>query len=166
LIWPTGRLAPDFKTIADFRRDNGGAVTAMCSRFVSLCRRMKVFSHAVVAIEGSKLKAVNSRDRNYTVGKIKGRREQLEKSVARYLAELDRADRDPALLPEGRVPHLKDKLAKLKAQMAKLDAMEQQLQDTPDRNLPLIGCGADRASSIARPQACGIARPYRYAGQR
>jgi transposase len=112
LIWLTGRLAPDFKTIADFRRDNGGAITAVCSRFVSLCRRMKVFSHAVVAIDGSKLKAVNSRDRNYTVGKIRGRREQLEESVARYLAELDRADRDPALLPEGRVPHLRDKLTK------------------------------------------------------
>ena len=112
LIWLTGRLAPDFKTISDFRRDNGGAITAVCSRFVSLCRRMKVFSHAVVAIDGSKLKAVNSRDRNYTVGKIRGRREQLEESVARYLAELDRADRDPALLPEGRVPHLRDKLTK------------------------------------------------------
>ena len=112
LIWLTGRLAPDFKTIADFRRDNGCAITAVCSRFVSLCRRMRVFSHAVVAIDGSKLKAVNSRDRNYTVGKIRGRREQLEESVARYLAELDRADRDPALLPEGRVPHLRDKLTK------------------------------------------------------
>lgn len=97
----TGRLAPDFKTIADFRKDNGSAITAVCSRFVSLCRNMKVFSHAIVAIDGSKLKAVNSRDRNFTVGKIKGRRQQLEESVARYLAEMDRADRDPSLLPEG-----------------------------------------------------------------
>ena len=70
LIWLTGRLAPDFKTIADFRKDNGGAITAVCSRFVALCRNMKVFSHAIVAIDGSKLKAVNSRDRNFTVGKI------------------------------------------------------------------------------------------------
>lgn len=71
LIWLTGRLAPDFKTIADFRKDNGGAITAVCSRFVALCRKMKVFSHAIVAIDGSKLKAVNSRDRNFTAGKIR-----------------------------------------------------------------------------------------------
>ena len=128
LIWLTGRLAPDFKTIADFRKDNGSAITAACSQFVSLCRSMKVFSHAIVAIDGSKLKAVNSRDRNFTAGKIKGRRQQLEQSVARYLAEMDRADRDPSLLPEGRVPHLKDKLAKLGAQMEKLDALEKQLE--------------------------------------
>ncbi len=150
LIWLTGRLAPDFKTIADFRRDNGCAITAVCSRFVSLCRRMKVFSHAVVAIDGSKLKAVNSRDRNYTVGKIRGRREQLEESVARYLAELDRADRDPALLPEGRVPHLRDKLAKLKAQMAKLDAVEQQLQDAPDHQISLTDPDARSMTSSGR----------------
>ncbi|GHC06632.1 hypothetical protein GCM10010080_21000 [Thermomonas carbonis] len=76
LVWLTGRLAPDF--IADFRKDNGSAITAVCSRFVGLCRSMKVFSHAIVAIDGSKLKAVNSRYRNFTVGKIKGRRQQLE----------------------------------------------------------------------------------------
>ena len=79
----TGRLAPDFKTIADFRKDNGSAITAVCGRLVSLCGNMKVLSHAIVAIDGSKLKAVNSRDRNFTVGKIKGGRHQLENSVAR-----------------------------------------------------------------------------------
>ena len=104
LIWLTGRLAPDFKTIADFRKDNGAAITAVCSRFVALCRNMKVFSHAIVAIDGSKLKAVNNRERNFTVGKVKAHRKQLEESVARYLAELDRADRDPSLLPERRPP--------------------------------------------------------------
>lgn len=73
LIWLTGRLAPDFKTIADFRKDSGGAITAVCSRFVALCRSMKVFSYAIVAIDGSKLKAVNNRERNFTIGKVKGR---------------------------------------------------------------------------------------------
>jgi len=150
LIWLTGRLAPDFKTIADFRKDNGGAITAVCSRFVALCRTMRVFSHAVVAIDGSKLKAVNSRDRNFTVGKIKGRRKQLEESVARYLADLDRADRDPSLLPEGRVPHLKDKLAKLGEQMAKLDAIEKQLQDEPDQQLSLTDPDARSMTSSGR----------------
>ena len=150
LIWLTGRLAPDFKTIADFRKDNGSAITAVCSRFVALCRNMKVFSHAIVAIDGSKLKAVNSRDRNFTVGKIKGRRKQLEDSVARYLAELDRADRDPALLPEGRVPHLKDKLAKLHAQMEKLDSIEKELEASPDRQISMTDPDARSMTSSGR----------------
>ena len=150
LIWLTGRLAPDFKTIADFRKDNGAAITAVCSRFVALCRSMKVFSHAIVAIDGSKLKAVNSRDRNFTVGKVRGRRQQLEESVARYLAELDRADRDPALLPEGRAPHLKDKLAKLRAQMEKLDAIEMQLEAAPDHQISLTDPDARSMTSSGR----------------
>ena len=150
LIWLTGRLAPDFKTIADFRKDNGSAITAVCSRFVALCRNMKVFSHAIVAIDGSKLKAVNSRDRNFTVGKIKGRRQQLEDSVARYLAELDRSDRDPTLLPEGRVPQLRDKLAKLHAQMEKLDEIEKQLEATPDHQISLTDPDARSMTSSGR----------------
>ena len=150
LIWLTGRLAPDFKTIADFRKDNGAAITAVCSRFVALCRNMKVFSHAIVAIDGSKLKAVNSRDRNFTVGKVKGRRKQLEDSVARYLAEMDRADRDQALLPEGRVPHLKDKLAKLRAQMEKLDSIEKELESSPDRQISMTDPDARSMTSSGR----------------
>jgi len=150
LIWLTGRLTPDFKTIADFRKDNGGAITAVCSRFVVLCRAMKVFSHAVVAIDGSKLKAVNSRDRNFTAGKVKARRKQLDESVARYLAELDRADRDPSLLPEGHIPHLKDKLAKVREQMEKLDAIERQLQDVPNHQISLTDPDARSMTSSGR----------------
>ena len=150
LIWLTGRLAPDFKTIADFRKDNGSAITAVCSRFVGLCRSMKVFSHAIVSIDGSKLKAVNNRERNFTVGKVRGHRKQLEESVARYLAELDRADRDPSLLPEGRVPHLKDKLAKLHLQMEKLDSIEQQLEGNPDRQISLTDPDARSMATSGR----------------
>lgn len=150
LIWLTGRLSPDFKTIADFRKNNGAAITAVCSRFVALCRSMKVFSHAIVAIDGSKLKAVNSRDRNFTVGKIKRRRQQLEESVARYLAELDRADRDPALLPEGRAPHLKDKLAKLRTQMERLKAVEKRLEAAPDHQISLTDPDARSMTSSGR----------------
>jgi transposase len=83
LIWLIGRLAPDFKTIADFRKENGTAITAVRSRFVALSRSMKVLSQAIVAIDGSKLKAANSRERNFTIGKIEGRRQQLEESVGR-----------------------------------------------------------------------------------
>jgi len=150
LIWLTGRLAPDFKTIADFRKANGGAIVAACSRFVALCRRMKVVAHAVVAIDGSKLKAVNSRERNFAAGKIRARRELLDESVARYLAELDRADPDPALLPEGRVPHLKEKLAKVRRQMEALGAIDQQLKDTPDHQISLTDPDARSMTSSGR----------------
>lgn len=150
LIWLTGRLAPDFKTIADFRKDNGDAIKQVCSRFVELCRSMKLFSQAVVAIDGSKFKAVNSRDRNFTAGKIKGRRKQLEESVSRYLAELDRADRDPSLLPEGRVPHLKEKLAKVKEQMQHLETVERQLAEAPDRQISLTDPDSRSMTSSGR----------------
>ncbi len=150
LMWLTGRLAPDFKTIADFRKSSGDAITKVCSQFIALCRQMKVFSHAVVAIDGSKFKAVNSRDRNFTAGKVKARRQQLEESVARYLGELDRADRDPNLLPEGRVPHLKEKLAKVREQMQRLDVVEEQLAEAPDHQISLTDPDARSMTSSGR----------------
>ena len=116
VMWLLRGLQPDFRTIADFRCDNRDAFKAVFRAFVGLCRQLDLYGRELLAVDGTRLKAVNSRDRNFTVGKIKGRRQQLEESVARYLAEMDRADRDPSLLPEGRVPHLKDKLAKLRAQ--------------------------------------------------
>jgi transposase len=93
LMWLTGRLAPDFKTIADFRRDNGAGIRNVCRRFIVLCRDLKLFSQALVAIDGSKFKAVNSRDRNFTRGKIDKRQQQIEESIQRYLNALDTADR-------------------------------------------------------------------------
>jgi transposase len=93
VVWLTGRLAPDFKTIADFRRDNGAAIRATCRHFVLLCRELGLFEEALVAIDGSKFKAVNTRDKNYTQSVIKRRMEQLEASISRYLAALDTADR-------------------------------------------------------------------------
>jgi hypothetical protein len=101
LIWLTGRLAPDFKTIADFRRDNGEAIRKVCKEFVLLCRRMKLFTDGIVAIDGSKFKAVNNRDKNFTDRKLAARIEQLEDSIKRYLVELDRADRDARGFPHG-----------------------------------------------------------------
>src|SRR5713101_3505022 len=115
MMWLTGRLAPDFKTIADFRKDNGPAIRAACRQFVALCRRLNLFSEAIVAIDGSKFKAVNNRDKNFTDNKLKKRMEQVEASISRYLAELDRADREPTLVPEGSVSRLKEKVATVKA---------------------------------------------------
>jgi transposase len=127
LMWLTGHLAPDFKTVADFRRDNGPAIRRVCAQFVELSRQVELFSEAVVAVDGSKFKAVNNRDKNFTPHKLKARMRQLEESIARYLAELDRADRDATLVPASRVSQLKEKIATVKAQMAKLLDVERQL---------------------------------------
>lgn len=86
LMWLTGRLAPDFKTIADFRKDNGKAIRSVCRQFVVLCRNLNLFSQSVIAIDGSKFKAVNNRDRNFTQGMVKARMQQIEQSIDRYLA--------------------------------------------------------------------------------
>src|SRR4051812_25915282 len=93
VMWLTGRRVPDHKTIADFRKDNGKAIRQVCARFVDLCREMGVLRTASVAIDGSKFKAVNNRDKNFTRAKVERRRAQLEESVARYLSQLDTADR-------------------------------------------------------------------------
>src|SRR5450755_1730614 len=93
VMWLLGRLTPDHKTIADFRKDNGPAIRKVCARFIDLCREIGLLTKASVAIDGSKFKAVNNRDKNFTVGKVERRRAQLEESVARYLAQLDTADR-------------------------------------------------------------------------
>jgi transposase len=130
LVWLTGRLMPDFKTIADFRKDNGPAIRKVCTRFIELCREMRLFTDAVVAIDGSKFKAVNNRDRNFTQQKIKSRMEHLEKAVSQYLDDLDRADRQPSSVPEARVSHLKEKIATIKSKMRQLSKIQEQLATT------------------------------------
>jgi transposase len=137
LMWLTGRLAPDFKTIADFRKDNGAAIRAVCSQFVVLCRALGLFTRAVVAIDGSKFKAVNNRDKNYTVAKVTGRMEQVDASIARYLRALDRADREESDIAEAKSIRLKEKIAGLRRQMRALKEMEQTVQDAPDQQVSL-----------------------------
>jgi transposase len=90
LMWLTGRLAPDFKTIADFRKDNGEAIRLVCRKFVMLCRKLNLFADAFVAIDGSKFKAVNNRDRNFTKAKLKRRLAQIDESIERYLGQIRR----------------------------------------------------------------------------
>jgi transposase len=137
LMWLTGRLAPDFKTIADFRKDNGAAIRAVCSQFVVLCRQLGLFTRAVVAIDGSKFKAVNNRDKNYTVAKVIGRMEQVDASIARYLRALDRADREESDVAEAKAVRLTEKIAGLRRQMQSLKEMEQTVQDAPDQQVSL-----------------------------
>jgi len=137
LIWLTGRLSPDFKTIADFRKDNGKAIRRVCREFVVLCRSLNLFSEAIVAIDGSKFKAVNNRDKNFTDHKLKARMQQLEESIARYLADLDRADRDPTLVTEARAEHLKQKVETVKAEMQRLKQIGKQMAAAPDGQVSL-----------------------------
>ena len=110
LMWLTKRLAPDFKTISNFRRDNGQAIRATCRQFVIRCRNLGLFAHAMTAIDGSKFKAVNNRDRNYTAAKVVKRIEQVDASIERYLATLDRADRKNSDIPEARTDRIREKM--------------------------------------------------------
>ena len=137
LMWLSGRLAPDFKTIADFRRDNGKAIRNVCRQFVVLCRQLDLFSQSLVAIDGSKFKAVNNRDRNFTHGKLRARMEQIEKSIDRYLAAMDTADRIQSDVAEAKAIRLQDKIEKLRQQMQALKDMEQQLREAPDGQVSL-----------------------------
>ena len=150
LIWLTGRLTPDFKTIADFRRDNGPGIRQACRQFVLLCREIGLFEQALVAIDGSKFKAVNNRDKNFTPHKLKARQQQLDQSIARYLADLDRADRDPSLVPEERAEHLREKLATVRAQMQKLEVIGRQLAGAPDQQVSLTDPDARSMATSGR----------------
>ena len=137
LMWLIERLAPDFKTIADFRKDNGKAIRGVCREFIAVCRRLDLFAQAIVAIDGSKFKAVNQRDRNFTPAKMKLRLEQLDQSIARYLGQLDRADDETSMIPETRSERLSEKLAALKDEMRRLKALEAQMLEAPDKQLSL-----------------------------
>ncbi|MGB6195257.1 MAG: IS1182 family transposase [Methyloceanibacter sp.] len=138
VMWLLQRLAPDFKTIADFRKDNGPAIKKVCARFIEVCRKLDLLKTASVAIDGSKFKAVNNRDKNFTKAKVERRRKQLEESVSRYLSQLDTADlqEQTEAITLKRI-RLKDKLEKLHSEMAKLDAMEKQMLASPDEQISL-----------------------------
>jgi hypothetical protein len=149
-MWLTGRLAPDFKTIADFRRDHGDAIRKVCREFVVLCRRLKLFTDGIVAIDGSKFKAVNNRDKNFTDRKLQARLQQLEESITRYLNELDRADRDASAVLPNRVAHLKEKIAKVKEQMQTLGSVGEQMKASPDGQISLTDPDARSMATSGR----------------
>ena len=138
VMWLTGRLVPDHKTIADFRKDNGPAIRKVCARFVALCREIGLLTKASVAIDGSKFKAVNTRDKNFTRAKMERRLTQIEESVARYLSQLDTADRqEPSEALAAKTAHLKEKLAKLASELERLQAIEKEMLASPDQQISL-----------------------------
>jgi transposase len=137
LMWLTGRLAPDFKTIADFRKDNGPAIRAACRRFVDLCRKVGLFAHQVAAIDGSRFKAVNTRDKNFTRASIQRRMEQVETSIERYLGMLETADRQEGELAEAKAVRLQEKIASLREQMRAFQALESEVHAAPDQQISM-----------------------------
>src|SRR6201997_5235978 len=151
VMWLTGRLVPDHKTIADFRKDNGRAIRQVCSRFIVLCRTMGLFAEAGVAIDGSKFKAVNNRDKNFTRAKMQRRMAQIEESVARYLHQLDSADRqERSLARTTKSTRLKEKIAKLKEEMERLKALDVQMLGTPDQQISLTDPDARSMATSGR----------------
>jgi transposase len=137
VMWLTGRLTPDFKTIADFRKNNSSAIQAVCAKFVEVCVDLGMFKHAVAAIDGAKFKAVNSRDRNFTRGKLKRRMEQITESIGRYLQALDVADLQDGPGAEEKVARLTDKVAAMRVKLAELQEIEKQVHDAPDQQISL-----------------------------
>ncbi|MBT5458029.1 MAG: IS1182 family transposase, partial [Rhodospirillaceae bacterium] len=151
VMWLTGRLVPDHKTIADFRKNNGRAIRKVCVRFVALCRRLELFTEACVAIDGAKFKAVNTRDRNVTRAKVKRRMEQIEESVSRYLHQLDSADRqEPSLARATKTVRLTDKIATLRDEMRRLEALETEMLATPDQQISLTDADARSMATSGR----------------
>lgn len=137
LMWLLGRLAPDFKTIADFRKDNTKAIRLVCREFVMICRKLGLFSEAFVAIDGSKFKAVNCSDRNFTRGKIKRRLEQIDKDIDRYLAQIISADRLENDIAKNKTERLDKKIIQLKKEIERLNVTKEQLEATPDKQISL-----------------------------
>ena len=150
MMWLTRRLAPDFKTIADFRKDNGPAIRAACGQFIALCRRLELFTHAVAAIDGSKFKAVNARDRNFTKAKLKTRLEQAEASIEHYMAALETADRQEGEVAQARSMRLADKIAAMKEQMAAFKALEPVVEAAPDQQVSLTDPDARSMATSGR----------------
>jgi transposase len=138
VMWLTSRLVPDHKTVADFRKDNGAAIRKVCAQFIMLCRRLDLFAEVSVAIDGSKFKAVNNRDKNFTRAKMERRMAQIEASVARYLRQLDSADRqEPSDARTTKTSRLKEKIAKLKEEMQRLQGLKARMLAAPDQQISL-----------------------------
>ena len=160
LIWLTGRLKPDFKTIADFRRNNGPAIREVCKQFVALCRDIDLLDASVVAIDGSKFKAVNAKARSFTREKLRRRLGEIDEAITRYLGELDRADevldKTGMVMPEARISRVNKKLAHFKKEAANLRAIEQRMDTTGETQVSLTDPDARAmATTSKQPRVVG-----------
>jgi len=160
LIWLTGRLKPDFKTIADFRKDNGPAIRKVCQQFVALCRNIKLLDSDIVAIDGSRFKAVNSKAKNYTRGKLKQKLGEIDKAIALYLQDLGRADealaKTGSTVPITQIVRTSRKLANLNKEAKRYRAIEERMDATGETQVSLSDPDAKSMATTARmPRVVG-----------
>jgi len=150
MMWLTERLSPSFKTIADFRKDNSKGIINVCREFVGICRQLNLFANTIVAIDGSKFKAVNSGDKNFTPVRMKRRIERVEKHIVRYLAELEEADQAAVPPSKGDTDGLKKKLAKMEREMQRLKIIDNDMMNHPDKQISLTDPDARSMASTRR----------------
>ena len=160
LIWLTGRLKPDFKTIADFRKDNGPAIRKVCQQFVALCRDINLLDGNLVAIDGSRFKAVNAKAKNYTRGKLRQKLGEIDKAIERYLGELDRADevfvQTGTVLPEARMERTLRKLEHLQKEAGRYRSIEKRMGETGETQVSLSDPDARSMATTPRmPRVVG-----------
>lgn len=133
LMWLLGKLAPDFKTIADFRKDNGQGIKNVCRTFVEVCRRLNMFEGSDIAIDGSKFKASNNKSNNYTPSKVKFHIDRVEKHIANYLEQLDEADKNQT--SSIKIQATKERLADFRSQLKELHEIKEQVEAHPDKQI-------------------------------
>ena len=136
LMWLMGRLVPDFKTIADLRKNNGKGIKSACRAFIALCRRLNMFTDVIVAIDGSMFKAVNSKENNYTPTKLQFHIERVEKHIDDYLKQLDAADNAVKCVGDDR--SVQDKISGLKQTLAELKALQEAVNKHPDKQVSTV----------------------------
>lgn len=160
LIWLTGRLRPDFKTIAEFRKDNGPAIRKVCQQFVALCRNIKLLDSDIVAIDRSRFKAVNSKAKSYTRGKLKQKLSEIDKAIERYLMELDRADdaleKTGSTVPASQITRASRKLAHLQKEAQRYRLIEDRMDATVETQVSLSDPDAKSMTTTPRmPKVIG-----------
>lgn len=150
LMWLMNRLAPDFKTIANFRKDNGHAIKSVCRQFMMICKRLNMFAESLIAIDGSRFKAVNNRDRNFTKAKVKRRIAAINKSLERYFDQLESLDRQEQQIPKVKTEHINKQTQSLKRQMKEVEAIEAIIELASDKQISLTDPDARAMSTNAR----------------
>ncbi len=136
-IWLLRQLKPDFKTIADFRRDNRHAFRAVFRQFVRLCRELDLYGRELIAVDGTRIKAVNHRDRNFTRAKLKTDLQRIDDRLDRYLDQVNEADADDAGGRAAAVADLQEKIASIRKRKETLEGHRQTLDDTGEAQLSL-----------------------------
>jgi hypothetical protein len=137
VIWLLRHLKPDFKTIADFRRDNRKAFRAVFRQFVLLCRQMDLFGRELLAVDGTRIKAVNNKDRNFTRASLSKFIGLADAKLDDYLQRLDQSDAAESKTGGSRVKHLAEKIAAIRARRTRCQEMLTQLERTGEDQISL-----------------------------